>query len=150
MKRNSGAVRVVFGGWLALAASLAGAGCGTSEAPKGRSWMVSGIDRVRAAGGRVSVYLDQDDNHVVELVFHDLAPAQKAFAGTSFYMIWLVPKGATAQPIGCITPNEARGATVTIRTPYEEFDVIVTAEPMGNPSRPSERLAFSTRIPSAV
>ena len=137
----------LLGGWLALSAIT---GCGTSEAPKGRSWALNGTDSLRSAQGLVSVYLDQDDNHVVQLVFRDLAPAQQAFAGTSLYMIWLVPKGSSPQPIGCITPNEARGATVTIRTPYEEFDVILTAEPVGNPSRPSKRLAFSTRIPSAV
>jgi hypothetical protein len=149
MKRSNHAARIVLGGWLSLSA-IASIGCGTSDAPKGRSWAMNGVDKLRSAGGRVNVYLDQDDNHVVELVFHDLAPAQQAFAGTSFYMIWLVPKGAPPQPVGIITPNEARGATVTIRTPYEEFDVVLTAEPVGNPSRPSKRLAFSTRIPSAV
>ncbi|HVX96063.1 MAG TPA: hypothetical protein VHK47_14225 [Polyangia bacterium] len=149
MKQRKRAASAIFGGCLALSA-MAGLGCGTSSAPKGRTWALSGTERLRAAEGRVNVYLDRDDNHVVELVFRDLAPAQQAFAGTSFYMIWLVPKGSKPQAIGCITPNEARGAMVTIRTPYEEFDVILTAEPVGNPSRPSKRLAFSTRIPSSV
>ena len=48
------------------------------------------------------------------------------------------------------TVRLARGASLTIRTAYEEFDVVVTAESFGNPSRPSRNLAFSTRIPGTV
>ena len=50
----------------------------------------------------------QRQGDVVDLVFRDLAPAPQAFAGTAYYMIWLVPKNGSPQAVGIITRDYYR------------------------------------------
>ena len=149
MKRSwQVAVRgLVCGAWFTLAGV---AGCGTTNHEQGRSWTISGAPKMDAAVGTVRVHVDDDANRVVDLVFQQLRPANQAFAGTSMYVIWLVPKGGTARSVGIIDVNDQRGARLTITTPYEDFDVVVTAEVPGNPPEPSANRAFVATIDASV
>ena len=65
-------------------------------------------------------------------------------------MIWLVPRGGAPRSVGIITGNEESEAQLTITTPYEDFDIVVTAESLRNPAEPSANRAFAATITSPV
>ena len=123
---------------------------GDQEQGPSQSWTITGAPKMYAAEGTVRVHVDDDANRVVDLVFHQLRPAYQAFAGTSVYVIWLVPKGGTPRSVGIMDVNDQRGARLTITTPYEDFDVVVTAERPGNPLKPSANRAFVATIDASV
>jgi hypothetical protein len=131
--------------WLVLAGA---GGCGTTSHVEGESWTIAGARRLPAAEGKVRVRVDRDDNHIVELAFEHLAPAKQAFAGTAMYVLWLVPDGGAPQCVGVIEVDGELHAALTLTTPYEDFDLVVTAEQHGAPRWPSENWAFTTAIRS--
>lgn len=64
------------------------------------------------------------------------------------FVVWLTPKG-TEQPqnIGELDYDPAsREGTLDVLTPYEQFTVAITAEPMGHPIKKSETEVASGKV----
>jgi hypothetical protein len=122
------------------------AGCGTTQLDNRQTWTMSTSPKLREAQGKMTVLQAEDGSHVVYLAFDDLPPAPQAFVGTKIYMIWLLPKGGNPQSIGIIDVDDELKARLTIKTPYEDFDVVVSAELESNPTRPSGNRAFSGTV----
>jgi hypothetical protein len=143
------AVPWLFGVGL-LAAGPLGGGCASTDAGYVQGFTMNASPRLPAAESRVRVRVDATGDHIVVLAFQRLAPAPRAFDGTTIYMVWLVPASAPPQPIGGLEVGDDLSAQVTIRTPNESFDVLVTAEINAYATTPSRNRAFVVAVrPSA-
>jgi hypothetical protein len=132
----------------------AAAGCGTvsSGASSGptTTWTMHANPKLPAAEGNVKVRIDAVGDHVVEVSFQRLAAPGQAFGGATIYMVWIVPRNAPPQPIGGLDVDDALNAKVTIKTPNENFDVLVTAEVSADVAAPSRNRAFDIAIRTPV
>jgi hypothetical protein len=131
---------------IGFAADAVIAGCGTTQPDNRQTWAMSTSPKLREAQGKMTVLQAQDGSHVVYLTFDGLPPASQAFVGAQLYMIWLLPKGGNPQSVGIISVDDELKASLTIKTPYEAFDVVISAEFEGNPTRPSGNRAFSGTV----
>ena len=140
------AVLSLFGAGL-----LGAAGCATAHRGEaaGETWTMNAGPKLPAAEGKVKVRVDENGDHVVELSFQHLAPAGRAFDGTTMYMVWLVPASAPPQPIGSLDVGDDLNARMSITTPNENFDVLVTAEVNAYAATPGRNRAFTIAIRSA-
>jgi hypothetical protein len=137
------AVPCVFG------LSLLAAGCASTSGERGvQTWTMNTSPKLPTAEGKVKVRVDAVGDHVVELSFQHLPAPERAFAGTSMYMVWLVPRSAPPQPMGSLDVGDDLKAKVTIRTPNENFDVLVTAEGSADATTPSRYRAFDVEVRS--
>jgi hypothetical protein len=112
---------------------LAIAGCGG-----GQSYSVTGRGPALSADARIDVSPAGANRQVVVSVDH-LLPPERLGRQFSTYTVWIVPPGGNPVPAGRLEYDRARrrGRLTTI-TPYEDFRVLVTAEPempLGAPSR---------------
>ncbi|HVU50087.1 MAG TPA: hypothetical protein VHL80_05345 [Polyangia bacterium] len=133
--------------------SLVGPATGCASTSGGRDvhgWTMNTSPKLPTADGKVKVRVDAVGDHVVELTFQRLPAAERAFAGASMYMVWLVPRNAPPQPMGSLDVGEDLEAKVTIRTPNENFDVLVTAEGSADATTPSRNRAFDVAIRSGA
>jgi hypothetical protein len=124
---------------------LAG-GCATNTSKPVQSWTMNTSPKLPAAEGTVNVRVDVVGDRVVEVSFQRLATAAQAFEGATMYMVWLVPEHAPPQPVGSLDVGDDLTAMVTIKTPNESFDVLVTAEIDAYVSTPSRNRAFTVAI----
>jgi len=134
---------------LSLVASMGGC----ASTPAGRdvqSWTMNTGPRLPTAEGKARVRVDGTGDHVVELTFQHLPPPERAFVGATMYMVWIVPRNAPPQPMGSLDVGENLDAKVTIRTPNENFDVLVTAEVTADSTTPSRHFAFDVSIRTAA
>jgi hypothetical protein len=122
------------------------AGCATTQPDNRQTRTMSTSPKLQEAEGKMTVLQAQDGSHVVYLTFDGLPPASQAFVGTKIYMIWLLPRGGNPQSIGIVSVDDDLKARLTIKTPYEAFDVVISAEFEGNPTRPSGNRAFSGTV----
>jgi hypothetical protein len=147
-------IRRVVGRWLLgvvlLAAGPAVGGCASSSAGGVQGFTMNTSPKLPDAEARVKVRVDATGDHIVEVAFRRLAPAPRAFEGATMYMVWLVPASAPPQPIGSLDVGDQLSAQMTIRTPNENFDVLVTAEINAYATTPSRNRAFVVAIRPAV
>jgi hypothetical protein len=123
-------------------------GCASMRDRGVQSWTMNTSPKLPAAEGHVKARVDGAGDHVVEISFKHLATADRAFPGASMYMVWLVPRSAPPQPLGSLDVGDDLAAKVTIRTPNENFDVLVTAEPNAFVTSPGRDRAFDVAIRS--
>jgi hypothetical protein len=130
-----------------LAGLLAFTGCSTFAGTKKETWTLSVSPKVPAAEGHVKVAAGKDGNQTVEIEAEHLAPPDKAFAGATVYVAWLVPPGgAPPQNLGVLSVGEDLKAKLTAITPFKMFDILVTAEPQPTANAPSGDRVFSASI----
>jgi hypothetical protein len=134
-----------------LAAALAFGGCATSRGmfgnKAGQTWTLSTSPRLPATEGKVTVAPASDGNQTVAIEAQHLAPPAKAFDSASAYVVWIVPHGGGApQNMGILNVGEDLKAHFETKTSYKNFDVLVTAEPDVNVTRPSGNRVMSATI----
>lgn len=123
--------RYIVTGLGVLALAIAGCGGGTS-------YVATGLGPALSADARIDVERTGANRQVSVSVQH-LMPPERLGRDFSDYAVWIVPPGGTPIPAGRLDYDEGRrrGRLTTI-TPYENFRVLITAEPgipMGVPSR---------------
>jgi hypothetical protein len=147
MKRTAGI-------WItgAAAAMLAFAGCSTtrtmfSSGNAGQTWTLSGSPKVPSAEGKVRVAAGGDGNQTVDVEVEHLAQASKVFAGTTTYVVWVMPQGgAPPQNLGVLQVGEDLKGHLTTKTPFKSFDIVVTAEVDANVAQPSGNRVLSATV----
>jgi hypothetical protein len=139
-------MRKINGAWMmAVAAALAFAACSStrtlmSSGGTGQTWTMSAGPKVPGAEGKVRAAAGGDGNQTVDVEVKHLTPANLIYKGMSHYVVWLQPHGGgPAQNIGVLNVGEDRDAHLTTKTPFKDFDVIVTAEESANATQPSGR-----------
>lgn len=125
----------------AFVLAIAGCGGGTSYAVMGRGPALS-------ADARIDVAEVGANRQVMVSVEHLLPPER---LGTDFtsYAVWIVPPGGAPVPAGRLDYDRGsrRGRLTTI-TPYEDFRVLVTAEPAVPTGAPSRAVVLSQDVAS--
>ena len=142
------AMPCLFG--LSLATAVVGCASTSGGGRDVQSWTMNTGPKLQTAEGRAKVRVDAAGDHVVELTFQHLPMPERAFAGTTMYMVWIVPRNGPPQPMGSLDVGEDLKAKVTIRTPNENFDVLVTAEGSSDATAPSRHHAFDVAIRTAA
>jgi hypothetical protein len=150
-------MRKTNGAWImAVAAAVAFAACSTtrtfmSSGSSGQDWTMSATPKVPGAAGKARVAAGGDGNQTVDIAVEHLAPAAKVFQGTKHYVVWLQPHGGgPAQNLGVLNVGEDESAHLTTKTPYKDFDIIVTAEMEPNATQPSGRGVLHASVHTAT
>lgn len=111
------------------AAVLTIAGCGG-----GASYVTTGSGPALSADARIDVNRVYGNNRRIDLAVNHLLPPERLGEEFSSYAVWIVPPGGNPVPAGKLDYDAgARRGRLTTVTPYEDFRVIITAEP-GIPS----------------
>ena len=92
-----------------------------------------------APGGEGKISFEHDRNKNTRFTVHTkhLARPDSLTPAKAQYVVWVQPRGKDPQNIGTLKLNENLEGSVSGTTPYQTFDVIVTAEDSGNADRPS-------------
>ena len=79
-----------------------------------------------------------------------MAPPAKIFDGTSIYVVWLKAKNGSYQNIGTLAIDKDLNGKLTTKTPFDTFDVLVTAEADASALTPSDNKVMNTKVQVAT
>jgi len=128
---------LVVGGVLAV---LLGGGCASLDPrQKGYTFPVEFSRDIPAAKGKVNVEPEKDGSNKVKLEVEHVAPPQSVDPQATTYVVWLKPEGAPPQNAGVLRVGEDRKGSFETKTPFDRFDMTVTAERETTAAQPSER-----------
>ncbi|HVV49126.1 MAG TPA: hypothetical protein VHO06_05670, partial [Polyangia bacterium] len=117
----------------ALASTVAFGACATTNRMMGRNeqtWTLHpAAAPVEAAQGKVEIAAKENGNHDLRLEVQHLAPPQTAFGGSSVYVVWLKPANGQPQNVGVLQVDKDYKGELDTKTPFANFEVMVTAEP---------------------
>jgi hypothetical protein len=139
----------------ALSGALAIAGGGCSQLQLGSNATpaapMQASPRVPAAQGAVSVQDGDNGNYKVAVNVKHMAPPDKVSTGASSYVVWLRPlatdaKSQPPQNVGALAVNKDLEGNLTTVTPYRQFDLFVTAEPVPNSTAPTGEQLLTTTV----
>lgn len=84
----------------------------------------------------------------IDLSLEHLTDPARLTPGATQYAVWVVPEGGQPVFTGTLRFDRARGTgRLRASTPYERFDLIVTAEPDRVGAWPSGALVVERRVP---
>lgn len=132
--------RALLAATLALSAlSACGGGARTYRAEgTAISPAASGDIRVGKTDGAQTVAVDLDH----------LAPPQRLGPGLSQYAVWVIPEGQPAVLAGTLAYDAGtQSGSLRATTPFERFDVLVTAEPDQLGTAPSGVVVVRRPVP---
>ena len=111
-------------GWaVVLALGLGAVGCGG-----GKSYALRPLERTSGAEGKLKVKED-NGNRVVSVEMEHLAQPSAISGNFTTYVLWLRPaRQKEWKNMGALRIDSDRKAKLETVTPYESFDVMVTAE----------------------
>ncbi len=117
---------------VALAAgALALAGCATSKVA------LNGTGQLAAAQGLIKASPTANDNTSLDITVQHLAQPNRVESGATTYVVWVRPQGSEmAQNLGALKVDGNLSGRLKTITPYENFEVFITAEPTAAVSRP--------------
>ena len=96
-------------------------------------------DRTPSTTGKVEVKADKNKNTDLEVHAEHLPPPQNLDPSPNTFVVWIRPPAtAEFQNVGQIKMSGRQEGKLRTKTPYSEFDVLVTAEPGPTPPRPSD------------
>jgi hypothetical protein len=98
--------------------------------------MISGPD-TPAAHGVVDAETDRNGNTAFEVKVKHLASPDKLTPARQAYIVWIQARGRDPENQGALRVNEDLEGSAKGRTPYQSFEVFVTAEDAPNPSHPT-------------
>lgn len=100
-----------------------------------------------AATGEVAVERDNNNNVVVQLDVEHFPPPELLANDLTTYVVWVRPQGQESyQNMGQLQIGEDRSAKTSFITPYDRFDLIVTAEASSRETSPSEHVIIQSRV----
>jgi hypothetical protein len=117
---------------VALAAgALALAGCATSKVA------LNGTGNLAAAQGIVKASPTANDNTSLDITVQHLAQPNRVEPGATTYVVWARPQGSDmVQNLGALKVDGNLTGQLKTVTPYESFELFITAEPTAAVSRP--------------
>jgi len=97
-----------------------------------KEFSLTASSSVPAAKGRVDVNKDQNGNRKLKLEVQHLAKPSTLTPAQTNYVVWILARGREPENKGQLSVNEKLEGKLETTTPYEAFDIFVTAE--GNPN----------------
>ena len=130
-----------------LAGTLAlGGGCSHFGGGNSQTWTMKAIDKAPAATGKVEVATAKDGNHQVKVEVKHMAPPDRIFEGSTAYIVWLKAENGTFQNVGTLNVDKDLNGKLETRTPFNTFDVLVTAEKTSDAMTPSEHHVMNAKV----
>ena len=111
-----------------------------------QTWTLHAVDAAPTASGKVEVATEKNGNHQVKVEVKRMAPPAKIFDGTSAYVVWLKAQNGSYQNIGTLAIDKDLNGKLTTKTPFDTFDVLVTAEADALALTPSDNKVMNTRV----
>ena len=97
-----------------------------------REFSLTASSSVPAAKGKVAVDKDRNGNRKVKLEVEHLAKPSTLTPAQTNYVVWIQARGKEPENKGQLTVSDKLEGKLETTTPYEAFDLFVTAE--GNPN----------------
>jgi hypothetical protein len=134
-----------------LAGSLALGGCSHMPgAGNEQTWTLHAVDAAPTASGKVQVATEKSGNHEVKVEVKHMAPPARIFEGTSSYVVWLKAEKGSYQNIGTLAIDKDMNGKLTTKTPFDSFDVLVTAESDAAALTPSDNKVMNAKVEVAT
>lgn len=124
----------------AIATTFLFVGCGAAKVE------FLGSQVVPAAKATAKVAADDNGNGIVSLKLEHLAPSNRLSPPKATYVVWAQTAEGRALPLGRLVIGEKREGSFQGTTPFQEFRVMITAEDVYAPERPSEPAVLSTEF----
>jgi len=123
-----------------LGVVLASGGCAKPQQ------MLNPAEKTPAALGEVTTSVDHNGNTELHLKVDHLPPPQALSPDARTFVVWIRPVGSDSYlNVGQLRVSEDRTGQLTAKTPYQQFDVQVTAEASGSAAQPSKNLVLQGR-----
>ena len=102
---------------------------------------------IPAARGGWSLKGSEGPNQVVDVTVAHMAQPSKVRANATAYVVWLDPAGTQA-PInmGALSVDKDLKGSLEFKTPFQQFDVFVTAEPTPTVQVPSDKKLMTASV----
>jgi hypothetical protein len=102
---------------------------------------------IPAAQGRLVVKGSDGPNQVVDVTVAHMAQPSKVRSNATAYVVWLDPAG-TQPPInmGVLSVDKDLKGSLEFKTPFQQFDVFVTAEPGATAQAPSDKKLMTASV----
>lgn len=103
-----------------------------------------------AAEGTVETRRTENKNTEVNLDVEYMAPPNKVASDATVYVVWAQPltPGSEPQNLGSFVVGDDRKGSLKTVTPQEKFELIVTPEPVGNVSHPTNEPVLKAKVPA--
>ncbi|GFO70223.1 hypothetical protein GMLC_38020 [Geomonas limicola] len=98
-----------------------------------------------AAEGEAKLTRDANGNNVVQLKVKHFAPPQRLTPPKSVYVVWLETPNHDLYNLGQLKVNKDLEGTLMAVTPYEVFQLVISAEDSPNVSEPGDQVVLRTR-----
>jgi hypothetical protein len=99
--------------------------------------MKTSSDLVPSAAGKVELDKDRNGNRVAKVRVYHLPDPEKLNPAKNAYVVWIQAKGKDPENVGVLKVNEDLEGKLEATTPYNKFEVFITAEDNPKPDRPS-------------
>lgn len=119
--------------------------CGCAS---GNTLRLTGSPQVPAAQGTVYVSRGANNNTLLRIDVHHLAPPERVAPGATALVAWVgsTASGATPQNVGALQVNDKLEGELHTITPLQDFDLTITAEPSQTVVAPSSPPLLSTHV----
>lgn len=103
-------------------------------------------EQTPAAMGRIEVRETKDQNNALKVAVDHLPIPSDLDPGLQTYVLWAVPEGRPAVPLGQMQLDKDRSAELKTTIPFKTADLLVTAESTPVPQKPSQHVVLRGHI----
>jgi hypothetical protein len=132
----------VLGGTLALGAGCSHFNTGSNE----QTWTLHSTDKLPAGQGKVEVATSKDGNHEVTVQTKHMAPPDRLYEGSTAFVVWLKAENGDFQNVGTLKVDKDFNGELKTKTPFSNFDVLVTAEENAAVTTPSPHKIMNAKV----
>lgn len=123
-------------------AAMVLAGCGSAT-----TYQMATGDDVIAPEGEVTLTQDDNGNQFVELEVFHLPDPEKFDEQFSTFSVWVLPEeGEQYYNVGRLRLDDDQAGQLQFPTPFEEFNMRITAEPSGAEQEPSSAVVLHQMV----
>lgn len=121
---------------------LMGIGCGATKEYNIRANKVAS-----GADATISVSADDAGNRNLSMAVEHLPPPNTLDSKGKHYVVWVIPQRGEAKLLGIMEfDREDREGILKAKTPFKDFQVLMTMETGPRPNEPSDTEIFRQRI----
>lgn len=125
---------------MSLSLSVVGVGCGKPPVA------LVNTDMSAAAQGQVKVKDGGNGNAELVVEVHHLPKADKAAPGATTYVVWAKPASGDPMNLGALAIDDDLSGTLKTVTPMKNFDLMITAEPSAQSTKPTGSPLMTARV----
>ena len=121
---------------------------GVSACASGQKTVMTPTSPSPAAQGQVETRRTANQNTEVDLEVRYMAPPEKVAKDATVYVVWARPLVPDSEPqnVGSLVVGKNRRGSLSTTTPHERFELLVTPEPSGNVTQPSNEPVMKAKV----